>query len=644
MLIMQSCSAVKATTGLGVSLAVLSGVFVLASCRGGVSEQSGVTEESGITVSAYATPTMVAYGGTAVIRWTSTGASSCAATPAGKIAMGSATGTEGSFTTVALTSATTFTITCNGSTEQRVTVSVGSTPIVNAAQCTPFPPQSGTTYYYCDCGTGASADCQAGDDGNAGTSTSPRQTIENAMTRFGSMGANDTVALCQGGAFNAKAGLSIGSNRCGAGVACNDLKDYTPAWLTGPVKPKPIINSAAGSADLFTIAYAQGGVRFLNLSLKGNNTNRGFFIYNAAHDLTVCNTDLDGFAIAIESTSGPLGNPKNIVITGSNISNSSNIAFLGGGDGVEISYNNWEGNGSNAALQHAIYLSGVSPSNVTLIGNNVHGQYGSTCLGGPFMSHGSFDSLLVKDNTISIDASAATSGCWGLSYGNNSATTHPVYFRNTVFSGNTIINGGNLGMTVSSCPGCIIENNVIVQNWSGGTTGLKITTYPYNYVAGRTDDVSNANTIRNNTVWFGPNVTGTTVGITTNTEGTHHIISNNTVSSAQASGTLNCFRHDLPLASYDFVNNNHCYGTGAFNFEYTWHTLAAWQTHSGGFDSASVTGDPQFTAPGTNFKPVGGPLVGAGSGASTGAVSHMSATDITGAARPTPPAIGAYEP
>jgi hypothetical protein len=121
------------------------------------------------------------------------------------------------------------------------------------------------------------------------------------------------------------------------------------------------------------------------------------------------------------------------------------------------------------------------------------------------------------------------------------------------------------------------------------------------------------------------------------------------VSSTQASGTLNCFRHDLPLTSYAFINNNHCYATGVYNFEYTYKTWVAWKDRvnsnpgSNGFDSASVTGDPMFTAPGTNFRPVGGPLVGAGSGDPL----YRSATDITNTTRPVLPAlpaIGAYEP
>jgi len=156
----------------------------------------------------------------------------------------------------------------------------------------------------------------------------------------------------------------------------------------------------------------------------------------------------------------------------------------------------------------------------------------------------------------------------------------------------------------------------------------------------RGDDLSTANIVRNNTVWFGPNTTGTSTGIWTNTEGTGHIIANNTVSSAQIAGTVNCYRHDLALGSYAFINNNHCYSTVLNHWEATHGTtLAAWQTYSG-FDSASIAGsNPQFTAAGTNFAPAAGsPLIGAGT------ASHMSTTDFAGKTRPSPPAIGAFEP
>lgn len=106
-------------------------------------------------------------------------------------------------------------------------------------------PMRGKVYYYCDCGTGAEAGCVAGNDAKNGTSpSSPRRTIKNAALLFRSLAINDTVALCKGGAFNAEGNLSIGSNRCAAGAACNDLREYTPSTFVGTAKP--VINNATG--------------------------------------------------------------------------------------------------------------------------------------------------------------------------------------------------------------------------------------------------------------------------------------------------------------------------------------------------------------------------------------------------------------
>jgi len=78
-----------------------------------------------------------------------------------------------------------------------------------AAAWASTPYRSGTITYYCDCGTGAEGDCVAGADTNAGTASSPKQTIASAITTLNAASSNDTVALCKGGPFNAAAGLSI---------------------------------------------------------------------------------------------------------------------------------------------------------------------------------------------------------------------------------------------------------------------------------------------------------------------------------------------------------------------------------------------------------------------------------------------------
>jgi hypothetical protein len=298
-------------------------------------------------------------------------------------------------------------------------------------------------------------------------------------------------------------------------------------------------------------------------------------------------------------------------------------------------------------LNHTLYLSSAFEiTNFNIVGNYIHGQHGSTCTGSAVEGHGEFNGLLFKNNYVSIDAAAATSGCWGIELDNATSATYALYEKNLVVSGNTVIAGGNSGILIAGAPNLILENNVVIQNWpSGGANGITIPGYAAKGTYG--DLVSTATVTRNNTVWFGPNATGPSTGITVGIEGTNHILSNNTISSAQTSGSLSCFNNSLPLTSYAFINNNHCYSSSVSNkWEATRGTLAAWQSYatSRGFDSASITGaDPMFTAAGTNFRPVGGPLVAHGSNDPR----YMSVLDITGTTRPiapAQPAIGAYEP
>ena len=194
----------------------------------------------------------------------------------------------------------------------------GASINIAAASCA-IEPMRGNVYYYCDCGTGAESSCIAGDDANPGTSASaPRRTISNAFSLFNSLLVDDTVALCKGGAFNSAGDNTIGSNRCGAGVACNDLREYSPSTFIGTAKP--IINNAPGEIALFRF-QGNGGIRFLNLKLKGGaaGTNQGFFFYRGAHDVTMCNLDMDGFDLAIYNESGGTADTPtmNIKLTGS---------------------------------------------------------------------------------------------------------------------------------------------------------------------------------------------------------------------------------------------------------------------------------------------------------------------------------------
>lgn len=511
------------------------------------------------------------------------------------------------------------------------------------------PLLSGTVYYYCDCGTGAAPDCEVGDDANSGTAAAtPRRTLENAMARLNSIAENETVALCQGGAFDAPRGFNITRSGCTAGTTCVDLREYTPTAFAGTAKP--IINHTTAGAALFTFNGDRGGVRFLNLALAGDNAdigngNNGFFFYDGAHDVTVGNLDMNDFDTSFYNAGGNPGvaPTTNIKLAGSRITGSRRFGFLGAGIDADISYNYWAGCGSSTVFDHAIYLSAAQHvTNMKVIGNLVLGQYTSTCEGAPIVAHLAVDGLIVSGNTVHIDASAARGGCWGMAFNNITGDTDPVYLRNASFSGNTVVNGGNLALTVSNCPDCVIENNLIIQDWPyNGNRGIMVAS---DY-ANPQDDENARNTIRNNTVWFGPNTSGSGTGIIIGLEGTGHISSNNTVYSQETSGSFNCFDYPLALTSYAFINNNHCHATGAYSFEATRGTLSAWRTYSQahGWDSDSIEGIPLLSnatsASGYDFKPdTDSILIGAGSATS------MSSIDMVGVPRPNPPSIGAFEP
>ncbi len=653
----------KSKVLLSAMFAILATVSGLASCGGASVSQTAGSGSSpatviSTTVSPYATPHIITSGSSAVITWSSANSTSCSSPQV------SISGTSGSFQTSSLTTNTTYTITCvgpTGSATQSVMVAVANTPTLNAilsaANAWVNTPVRGTSYYYCDCGTGADAACKPGNDTNSGTNPLlPRRTIENAITRLNSLTGSNTIALCKGGAFNLAnpSGLYVNTT-CAAGSTCNDLREYSPTLFTSSAKP--IVNNLPGAVYLFHFQGNVGGLRILNLKLQGINgpygtSNEGIFLYGG-HDVTMGNLDLDSFDLPVYDAGGSTGNSNN-QLNGSFITNSQVIGYLGGSNNAVVSNNYWDGNGGSTMFDHTIYLSAHQAlSNVSVVGNYIHGQFGSSCLGAVIVGHGMIDGLSVSNNTIEVDAAAASGGCYGLGFGSG-GYAEPNYFRHATFSGNILKNTGNVSLSVATCPGCVIKNNLIIQDWGYiyPTIGIAV-----GDPAARTspaDDVNNANIISNNTIWFGPTHVHGALGLQVVNEGTGHIIANNTVTyssnlTVNTWGGVNCFNYPLALTSYSFINNNHCYSAATpYHWEqHTAATLSAWLSASG-FDSLSISGLPpifinatsasQYDFHPSTTSPIS-PLIGKGSSI----YAPTTSTDITGVNWLNPPAIGAYE-
>jgi parallel beta-helix repeat protein len=387
------------------------------------------------------------------------------------------------------------------------------------------------------------------------------------------------------------------------------------------------------------------------------------FLYNGAHDVTACNLDIDGFRLGVQQVPGittattTIPAVTNITLTGNNFTNNIASAYLGSGFTTVVSKNSLLNNGSGNMFDHTVYLSAanfVTP-NLLVSQNYIYGQVGDTCRGTVLVAHGKLPGLKIQNNVLDIEEAADTMGCYGIGIdhgGYNTSTD----FSSAVISANTLSNTGGIGIVVANCADCLIEDNVLSFN-AAENYGISVGEY-----AARTtcpdgtacpDVVNDRNTIRNNTIWFGPNaINGLSAGIQIRNEGTGHIIANNTVNytaTTSTGHTVNCFDFTQPIATaYAFINNNHCYSavtSSLFKWDKTnGATLAAWKAYtiSNGFsfDSASKEGAPNFVNSTTSpydFHPTGLPLLGAGS------ASSVPATDIVGTPFSNPPAIGAYE-
>jgi hypothetical protein len=535
-------------------------------------------------------------------------------------------------------------------------VDAGSGSPVNAAaqQCAAEPIKTtGTVYYVCDCGPGADPNCAPGDDSKARTSrSSPWRTYQKARSTFARIGAGDTIAFCRGGRFDASAGGSWVNQRCRAGNPCV-VRDYSPPWGTGTKAAPKLVSSGQNLLDLANPGNAnhEEGYRFLNLELDGSGSGWGVFAYNDVDDVTLCNMVIDGFDIGVHVAGSNPPNPgsdgrnERITLRGSRIVNNASMGFLGACDGCVVESNSFDNNGNPGTIfHHSIYLSGMRDGNGATypvtgmrasnneLRHSVHSN--GRCVGTALVAHGQHQELVIENNLIVEDVGTADHGCWGIGVVTG-RYPDPEFFRNVVIRGNRVVNVGNVAIGVSACQRCTIENNVVVQGqpFSGNAIVAPATDRR------SVDDMLNAVTIRNNTVYYPSGISGT--AITLGAEGSGHIVASNAVVSAGGTDGFKCFNLGLAPASY-YSDHNLCWfppgSRGEWGAGYS--TLAKWQSASS-LDPASRNADPKLTnpaAPDYYFIPVSSsPLVGAGD------PRQSSAIDLLGKPRASAPDIGAFQ-
>ncbi|HTP27796.1 MAG TPA: hypothetical protein VMK12_19365 [Anaeromyxobacteraceae bacterium] len=435
-----------------------------------------------------------------------------------------------------------------------------------SAACATAPLRtSGTRYYYCDCGTGASSKCVAGSDSNAGTSpAAPRRTLADAGSRFNGMNGGDTVALCRGGAWDS-GGLNPHNSNCrgtSESTFC-DFRDYVPSWGSSS-SPRPVLNFGGNTGFSVSAPGATQGYRFWNLDLRqtDSGTNSGFLFFGDVSSVDICNVSLQGpyCGVQLANKSSDTG----FSVRGSQFYRTGFSALLGVTNGMVIDNNYFEDNGLRATpLMHTMYLSGpdgtVLTSGVQVTNNDIH--VGSYCGGVIMVIHALVDDLLIQNNNI--QSASTNPNCYG-SQANTSAAPL-AQFNRIKWIRNRIAVGGATAIEAAGCSDCMITDNLV----SGGPVGVGGA--PGNGL-GPTTRV----TIQNNSVYDG--------SISVYNTGNGYIVENNAVWNDGGS----CFNVAAPTAR---DSNNYCRTSGGAGVGTVW-----------------------VDAPNGNFRPVNpGPLIGTAS-------------------------------
>jgi hypothetical protein len=461
-----------------------------------------------------------------------------------------------------------------------------------------------TDYHVCDCGVGADIDCVAGNDGNVATDVNnPWLTHEKGRVAFATINGGDAILFCQGGAWDINSGNTRWiNNNCTANNRC-EIGAYLPSWASGD-EARPILRRLDGANGMDFVdggnANHEEGYRVSDIHLLGTPASAtfGMFFYNDIDDVTVENVRIEGFQAGFHLAGSNACDPNDLLCDGKNenidllnseIINNREQGWLGGSTNSAVINNVFFNNGNRASFDHNIYVSG---NTVDMVVQNNHLKYSAldingVCQGTSLVVHGVHHNLLIDGNYIEEDLGMAGFGCWGIAADGGSSAAE--VFTNMTISNNTVKNVGNLAIGVGSCQNCVIENNVIMQSQFIETIGIASP----DRVTAVEDSISTGIVVRNNTLFFGPNSTGT--GVKINDEGNNHQIVSNVIDYAGNQSNFNCIHTNLAGSDFIDIDYNLCHYPSAAGAQWSqgFNDLAAWQNASG-FDMNSNQSDPQF--------------------------------------------------
>lgn len=512
-----------------------------------------------------------------------------------------------------------------------------------------------TAYYVSDCQTGASAGCVAGNDSNAGTSAaSPWKSASKVASAFPSLKAGDQVLFAKGGSWNFATGMAL-SNASATSAAPIVLDQYTPS---SGATAKPILkftgDGSGGGAGLFDFhGSGQQGFTIQNLDLRGSgaHANWGFFIYNNVANITIQNNVIDGFGAGVYCAAAPNSPNKGLQILNNTIRNNTSMGVLLGCGNLLVQGNTFDNNGVGGGVgDHSIYLDGDANAypaklvyNATIRGNTItrNTMTNGVCQSAVIVVHNAYSNLLIENNTLTQalgDGVGAGGGCYGIALTQGNADAEVEGFIGATIRGNTITNAGYVSVEVSNCQNCVIENNVINQQNSVESVGIRIG----GFSSSANDLVQSQVQVRNNSIYFG-NPSADSIGISFIGAGTGHTNVSNLLYFGSNSGISYCFSTSMAASAFAGWDNNLCYSAGGNSGRWAvGQSTRTALTSAMGFDTKSLSSNPLLAT-----TPVIGSALSMALGATSPAVNAGHPTlsaprDINNVVR-SQPDIGAYE-
>ncbi|MBI5256549.1 MAG: right-handed parallel beta-helix repeat-containing protein [Burkholderiales bacterium] len=489
---------------------------------------------------------------------------------------------------------------------------------------------TGPVYYFSDCQTGAVAGCVPGNNANPGTSPSaPKQTL--AGLDVNNLPAGTQLLFARGGAWT---NFNVQLRNLNVTATAPLVFD---AYGSGPA---PWIK-AGGMFYAFQFGTFQdtandGGYTIRNLKLDGLGAAGvwGLHLRNDVHHVLMENLEITGFELAVHTVGATVGN--NFILRNSNIHHNHEMGLLGDGYDSVIEGNTFaDNNFSGSAFSHAIYLGGHGRN--FIVRNNTftnNSRVNGVCTGGNFTVHGQWDGLLVEGNTIQQDASAG--GCYGISV--NSAYDSPEWFRNLVVRGNRIVNLGNCSICLTSAPGAIVENNLVVNTQASYHAAILVP----DRTPGPGDDVDTGAIVRNNTIYLSqPTAWSEGIALRPGSGTNQQVVSNLIYFGAATDPTHRCYNVGA-LSNFVAFDNNLCHHAGNNGtFSNVYGTLAA--ARAAGFDLNGLSSDPLFVALPALSNGWNDQIQAASPATGRGHATRSSARDRLGVTRSVP-SMGSREP